>query len=95
MTLRNMIRMTQLAIRVDEKLLAKLDQLVDADEFANRSEAVRQAISELVKASHDRRVAATLVESYRAHPVGAQETFGGPTSATSWDDLDDDSLDSV
>ena len=68
---------TQIAVRVPDGLLARLDALVEDGHFENRAEAVRRSLERLVIEIEADRVSAAIVAGYLRHPV-----------ADSWGDLD-------
>lgn len=59
---------TQLAVRFSEQTLALIDGLVAAGEFANRAEAVRTAVEQLVSEAERRATDSALVAGYRKLP---------------------------
>jgi Arc/MetJ-type ribon-helix-helix transcriptional regulator len=60
--------MPQLVTRVDDELAAGIDELVAAGTVANRSEAVRLALEQLVDRHRRRIVGEQIVAGYRAMP---------------------------
>ncbi len=66
---------TQIAVRIPDALLARLDALVEDGHFENRAEAVRRSLERLVIDVEADRVSAAIVAGYLRHPV-------------SWGDLD-------
>jgi Arc/MetJ-type ribon-helix-helix transcriptional regulator len=68
--------MTQLVTRLDDELLREVDALIADGVVANRSEAVRLGLHQLV-ASHERRsVGLRIAEAYRRRPQTAEELAG-------------------
>ena len=59
---------TQLVTRVDNRLVADVDQLVADGVVASRSDAVRVGLRRLVDEQRRRQVAAAIVGGYREHP---------------------------
>jgi Arc/MetJ-type ribon-helix-helix transcriptional regulator len=68
--------MAQLVARVDDKLVAEVDSLVEAGAVASRSEAVRIGLEELLDEHRRRRVGAQIVDAYRRQPQTAGELAG-------------------
>lgn len=66
---------TQIAVRIPDALLARLDALVEDGHFENRAEAVRRSLERLVIDVEADRVSAAIVAGYLRHPI-------------SWGDLD-------
>lgn len=58
----------QLAVRLSERTLRSLDQLVRSGRFANRTEAIRVAIDELIAGAARQEVDAAIREGYRRAP---------------------------
>jgi Arc/MetJ-type ribon-helix-helix transcriptional regulator len=65
--------MAQLVARVDDRLAAAIDELVDAGALASRSEAVRLALEDLVDRLRRRETGARIVAAYAALPQSATE----------------------
>ena len=63
----------QLVTRVEERLMAAVDELVAAGVVASRSEAVRLGLERLVERYRRDRVGAEIVEGYRRLPQGDDE----------------------
>jgi metal-responsive CopG/Arc/MetJ family transcriptional regulator len=66
--------MTQLVTRVDDELVAQLDELVADKVIASRSEAVRLALARLVDAARRKRIEEAIIEGYRRIPQTDEET---------------------
>ena len=66
-------RMTQLVTRLDEGLLAEVDELVGLGVVASRSDAVRKALVHLVESTRRARTGEAIVAGYRQQPQGEQE----------------------
>ena len=60
--------MAQLVTRIDDELLAELDELVADGEVASRSEAVRRGLRIVLDRHRRLRVGADIVEGYRRLP---------------------------
>lgn len=80
--------MTQVAVRMNDALLGDLDWLVVRCDFENRAEAIRAALTELVKRERDREIDERIVAAYTAMPQTDDEVIRADLSV--WDDLDDD-----
>lgn len=65
--------MTQIVARLDEELVADLDDLVADGLVASRSEGVRVALVRLVDEHRRRRIGAEIVAGYERHPETAEE----------------------
>ncbi|HEY4811721.1 MAG TPA: ribbon-helix-helix domain-containing protein [Solirubrobacteraceae bacterium] len=65
--------MTQLVARLDDKLVAAVDELVDSGVVGNRSEAMRMGLERLVEEHRRRRIGAEIVEGYTRHPETDEE----------------------
>ena len=71
----------QLVTRVDDDLAAAVDALVADGLAANRSEAVRLGLRNLIDGHHRQQVGEAIAEGYRSRPQEAAE--GWPDRATS------------
>ncbi len=65
--------MTQLVTRIDEELAGAVDQLVADGVVANRSEAVRLALRQLVDRHRRDEIGRAIVAGYAASPQEEQE----------------------
>ena len=65
--------MTQLVARIDDELLAEVDELVANGDVRSRSDAVRCALEELIDRRRRRRVGESIAEAYRRIPETADE----------------------
>jgi Arc/MetJ-type ribon-helix-helix transcriptional regulator len=65
--------MTQVVTRLDDQLVADLDSLVAAGDFASRSEGVRIGLEKLVDEYRRRRIGAEIVEGYKRQPQSDEE----------------------
>jgi Arc/MetJ-type ribon-helix-helix transcriptional regulator len=63
----------QIAIRLDEELLAALDDLVDHGVYASRAAAVRAAIEVVIELDRRSRTDRVIVEGYRRTPPTSAE----------------------
>jgi Arc/MetJ-type ribon-helix-helix transcriptional regulator len=73
--------MAQLVTRLDDRLLAEVDALVEEGIVGSRSQAVRFALERLVDEHRRRRVGDLIVAAYRDHPQ-TDEELGGLDEAT-------------
>lgn len=60
--------MAQVVTRLDDKLVADLDDLVAHGFVASRSEGVRVALEKLVDEERRRRIGAEIVKGYERYP---------------------------
>lgn len=65
--------MAQLMARIDEALLAEVDELVANGDARSRSDAVRCALEEMVDSCRRRRVGESIAEAYRRIPETPDE----------------------
>jgi Arc/MetJ-type ribon-helix-helix transcriptional regulator len=72
--------MAQLVARLDDKLLAAVDELVDIGVAGNRSEAMRMGLERLVEEHRRRRIGAEIVEGYTRHPETDEELAQAETA---------------
>jgi Arc/MetJ-type ribon-helix-helix transcriptional regulator len=80
---------TQVAVRMEQELLERLDWLVVRCSFENRAEAIRAAIERLAKQEREREIDEQIVDAYTRMP----QTEGELPSArvfSSWNELDDE-----
>jgi Arc/MetJ-type ribon-helix-helix transcriptional regulator len=68
--------MTQLVARVDDSLVAAIDDLVAAGVVASRSEAMRIGLQSLVENHRKRQVGQRIVDAYRRLPQTEEELSG-------------------
>jgi Arc/MetJ-type ribon-helix-helix transcriptional regulator len=68
--------MAQLVTRVDERLMADVDDLVSAGVVGSRSEAVRLGLERLVDEHRRRRIGEAIVEAYTRVPQTEDELAG-------------------
>ena len=73
--------MSQLVTRIDDDLARAVDALVAEGVVASRSDAVRQALRELIDRHRRRRIGEAIVEEYRRQPQ-TQEEVGWADEAT-------------
>jgi Arc/MetJ-type ribon-helix-helix transcriptional regulator len=59
---------TQVPVRLTERDLAALDQLVDSGSFRNRSEALRAGLATLLHEHREHEIEAAYRRGYDAHP---------------------------
>lgn len=72
---------TQIAVRLDDELVARLDELVREGRFASRADALRHAVQAYVDRERRRRVGEAIAEGYRRLPQTEEETAGAEESA--------------
>lgn len=65
--------MAQLVTRVDDELVAQLDEMVDSGEAKSRSEAVRRAVEEMLDQRRRRLIGEAIMEGYRRIPETEEE----------------------
>ena len=65
--------MTQLVARVDDELVAAVDAMVVSGAVANRSEAVRLALAQLVDRHERAQIGRAIIEGYRRVPQTDEE----------------------
>jgi Arc/MetJ-type ribon-helix-helix transcriptional regulator len=68
--------MAQVVTRIDDKLVAALDDLVADGLVASRSEAVRMGLERLVEEHRRQRMGAEIVAGYRRLPQTDEELAG-------------------
>lgn len=68
--------MAQVVTRLDDKLVADLDELVASGFVASRSEGVRIGLEKLVDEQRRRRIGEEIVEGYRRQPQTEEELAG-------------------
>jgi Arc/MetJ-type ribon-helix-helix transcriptional regulator len=68
--------MTQLVARVDDSLVAAIDDLVAAGAVASRSDAMRIGLEALVNKHRKHVEAERVAEAYKRHPQTAEELAG-------------------
>ena len=65
--------MAQLVTRVDDDLVAQLDEIVDNGEAASRSDAVRLALEAMIERRRRRLVGEAIADAYRRVPETSEE----------------------
>ncbi len=73
--------MTQLVTRINQDLVAQIDDLVERGVFASRSEAVRRGLLHLLDEQARQHTAAAIIEGYNRLPQ-TQEDVGWSDEAT-------------
>jgi Arc/MetJ-type ribon-helix-helix transcriptional regulator len=68
--------MTQLVTRLDDQLVADVDELIADGVVANRSEAVRKGLETFVDEHRRQRIGAQIVDAYRRRPQTEEELAG-------------------
>lgn len=79
---------SQVAVRLDDRMLRELDWLVDRCDFDTRAEAIRAALVVLVKRERDREIDERITAAYAAAPSTPAEAIRPDLSV--WNSLDDD-----
>lgn len=80
---------TQLALRLPNDLLGDLDWLVVRCRYENRTEAMRDALVQLVRAERQRHIDEQIVAGYTKNPQTAAELIGIDDQPSFLDDGDD------
>ena len=65
--------MAQLVTRVDDELVAQLDEMVESGEVKSRSDAVRSALEAMLKQRRRWLIGEAIVEGYRRIPETEEE----------------------
>jgi metal-responsive CopG/Arc/MetJ family transcriptional regulator len=68
--------MAQLVTRVDDRLLAEVDELVSEGVAATRSDAVRLGLEALVEHHRRQQTGQAIIDAYRRQPQGDDELRG-------------------
>ncbi len=68
--------MPQLVTRVDDRLIADVDELVEAGIVTSRSDAVRVGLEALVEQHRRHKTGRAIVDAYRERPQTADEVAG-------------------
>lgn len=68
--------MAQLVVRVDDSLVAAIDDLVSAGVVSSRSEAMRVGLQALVDEHRKRMLGARIADAYARHPQTDDELAG-------------------
>lgn len=58
----------QIAIRIPEELLTKLDELVRSGAYESRAAAVRAGLEAIARIDERRSIDRSILEGYRSHP---------------------------
>lgn len=75
---------TQIAVRLPDELLTRVDALVANGLAASRADAVRTALERLVMVAESRRTGEAIVAGYAARPVGEPDDWGTLDELTDW-----------
>lgn len=65
--------MAQIIARMDDQLMAQLDEIVASGEAESRSDAVRQALEAMIDQRRRRLVGEAIAEGYRRAPETEEE----------------------
>lgn len=68
--------MAQFVTRLDDRLVGRVDGLIEDGLVANRSEAVRLALERLVDQHRRGRIGDEIADAYRRRPQTAEELAG-------------------
>jgi Arc/MetJ-type ribon-helix-helix transcriptional regulator len=68
--------MAQLVTRVDDRLLAEVDELVSEGVAATRSDAVRLGLEALVERHRRQQTGQAIIDAYRRQPQDDEELAG-------------------
>ncbi len=79
---------TQLAVRLEDQLVAELDWLIVRCSFENRADVVRAAIAALAKLEREREIDERMIAAYTALPQTDDEVSW--SGHNDWSALDDD-----
>lgn len=79
---------SQVAVRLDDRMLEQLDWLVARCDYETRADAIRAALAELVRRERDREIDERIVAAYTATPPAPGEAIRADPAV--WDSLDDD-----
>lgn len=63
----------QIAVKLPDDLVTRIDELVQRGHFRNRSEAVREALTLLARTSRDRALDQAFVDGFEAFPEQPEE----------------------
>ncbi len=66
--------MTQVVARLDDDLIAAVDDMVKEGVFESRSDAIRIALRRIVDERRRHKIGQAIIEGYRRIPVTAEET---------------------
>ena len=80
---------TQVAVRMEPDLLARLDWLVARCSFDNRAEGIRAAIEAMATQEREREIDEQIIEAYTRMPQSEDEVVGAPNFSP-WNGLDDE-----
>lgn len=75
---------TQIAVRLPDELLARLDALIADGHAASRADAVRIGLERLVTIAESQRIGHTITAGYAAHPVGGPDDWGALDELLDW-----------
>lgn len=64
---------TQIAVKLPDRLVAEIDELVAGGSFASRSEAVRHSIEALVRRAEREHIDRSFVDGFRRYPESDDE----------------------
>ncbi|MDQ3645669.1 MAG: ribbon-helix-helix protein, CopG family [Actinomycetota bacterium] len=70
----------QIAVRIPEELLAKLDELVRSGAYESRADAVRAGLETIARIDERRSIDRSILEGYRQHPPTPAEDAAASSS---------------
>jgi Arc/MetJ-type ribon-helix-helix transcriptional regulator len=75
---------TQIAVRLSDHLLARIDKLVAAGRMASRADAARRALDLLATSIEEAEITGRVIEGYRDQPVGEPDDWGRLDRMLDW-----------
>ncbi|MDH3499299.1 MAG: ribbon-helix-helix domain-containing protein [Acidimicrobiia bacterium] len=75
---------SQIAVRLPNTLLAKVDELVASGQADSRADAVRTALEHLVQVTESHRVGRAIAAAYQRDPVGEPDEWGTLDMLADW-----------
>jgi Arc/MetJ-type ribon-helix-helix transcriptional regulator len=73
---------TQVAVRLPDDVVARVDELVASGSFGSRSDAVRAALESLLRTAERRAVDQSFADGFRRHPETPDELADATRLAT-------------
>jgi Arc/MetJ-type ribon-helix-helix transcriptional regulator len=80
----NGMQSTQIAVRLPDALLRKVDALVEAGEADSRADAVRTALERLIRIAESQKVGRQIAVGYERQPVGEPDEWGSLDQLADW-----------
>lgn len=78
----------QVPVRLTEEDTARLDELVEKGRFANRSQALREALAKLLKDERDREIEEAYRQGYGKYPQEEWVGEWGLALFAAWDEAE-------